>query len=323
MEGLKGTCVYAIGGHNGSPTLDTVEAYSPATNTWRTLPDLPTARYALTAATAPCPKDVDGLKGICVYAIGGFTGTEWPDPAHDVGTVEAYSPATNTWRTLPDLPTARSFPAATTAPCPRDVEGLRGACVYTVGGAFGNVVEAYSPATNAWRTLPSLGTSRDAPGSATAPCPENVEGLRGACVYAIGGFNPTDNILDTVEAYSPVTNTWRAVASLGTTRVALAAASAPCPNGDRNVKPTCAYAIAGFTDFTELATNTAEVFSPATNAWNPLPDLATARFELAAATAPCPENVRGPKHTCVYALGGADDSPFAALSSVQALSVGG
>ncbi|MET9378869.1 kelch repeat-containing protein [Streptomyces sp. NPDC002992] len=322
MEGLKGTCVYAIGGHNGSPTLDTVEAYSPAANTWRTLPSLPTARYALTATTAPCPKDVAGLKGICVYAIGGFTGTEFPDPAHDVGTVEAYSPATNTWRTLPSLPTARSFLAAATAPCPKEVEGLRGACVYAIGGAFGDTVEAYSPATNTWRTLPSLATPRDAPGAATAPCPKDVEGLRGACVYAFGGFNPTDNILDAVEAYSPATNTWRTVASLGTPRVALAGTSAPCPSGDRTLKSTCAYAIAGF-NFTELALNTAEVFRPAANAWSSLPDLTTARFELAAATAPCPKNVRGGlKHTCVYAIGGSGDSPFAALNSVEALPVG-
>ncbi|TVL90241.1 kelch repeat-containing protein [Streptomyces sp. SAJ15] len=151
----------------------------------------------------------------------------------------------------------------------------------------------------------------------------DVEGLRGACVYAIGGFNPTDEILDTVEAYSPATNTWRAVASMGTTRVALAAASAPCPKGDRGLKSTCAYAIAGFTTFTDFATNTAEVFSPGTNTWSSLPDLATARFEPAAATAPCPKNVRGPQRTCVYAIGGIGDSPFPTLSSVEALPVGG
>ncbi|MFE1311743.1 kelch repeat-containing protein [Streptomyces sp. NPDC058755] len=130
-EGFRGTCVYAIGGQNAnSPALGTVEAYSPATNTWRSLPQLPTPRYAVTATTAPCPQAVRGLAGTCGYAIGGFTGTQWPDPAHDVGTVEAYSPATNTWRTPPQLPTTRSFAAATTAPCPPAVAGLRGSCVY-------------------------------------------------------------------------------------------------------------------------------------------------------------------------------------------------
>ncbi|MEU9146531.1 kelch repeat-containing protein [Streptomyces sp. NPDC048349] len=317
--------MYAIGGHNGSPTLDTVEAYSPATNTWRTLPGLPTARYALRATTAPCPKDLEGLRGTCVYAIGGFTGAEWPDPAFDVGTVEAYSPATNTWRTLPSLPTPRSFPAATTAPCPRGVDGLKGStCVYAIGGAFSDTVEAYSPATNTWRTLPSLGTPRDAPAAATAPCPEGVDGLKGSsCVYAIGGASAIGSILDTVEAYSPATNTWHTAAPLGSPRVALGATAGPCPKGDRGPKQSCVYAIAGFTDFTDIATGSAEVLNPAVNTWSALPALATPRFELGTATAPCPKDSRGLTRTCVYAFGGAGDPPFPILGSVEALPVGG
>ncbi|MEV7522093.1 kelch repeat-containing protein [Streptomyces sp. NPDC091371] len=327
VEGLKGTCVYAIGGQNDSPALDTVEAYSPATNTWRALPALPTARYALRATTAPCPKDVEGLEGTCVYAIGGFADSA--DSA-DVGTVEAYSPATNTWRALPALPTARSFAAAATAPCPKAVDGLKGSsCVYAVGGAYSDTVEAYSPVTNTWRTVPSLGTPRDAPAAATASCPEGVDGLKGTCLYAIGGFNPTDSILGTVEAYSPATNTWRTVASLGSPRVALGGTAAPCPGsasrGDRGPKQSCVYAIAGFTTFTEFATGSAEVLNPAENTWNALPALATPRFELGAATAPCPEDLRSPTQTqtCAYAFGGIGDPPFPTLGSVEALPVGG
>ncbi|MFF5017453.1 Kelch repeat-containing protein [Streptomyces sp. NPDC001165] len=79
----------------------------------------------MTATTAPCPQAVRGLAGTCVYAIGGFTGTHWPDPAHDVGTVEAYSPATNVWRSLPSLQTRHDAPGAATAPCPRAVADLR------------------------------------------------------------------------------------------------------------------------------------------------------------------------------------------------------
>ncbi|MEJ8645376.1 kelch repeat-containing protein [Streptomyces sp. MS1.HAVA.3] len=156
--------------------MNTAEAYSPATDTWRTLPALPTARYALAGATAPCPKDVEGLRGICVYAIGGFTGASWPDSAFDTSTVEAYSPATNTWKTLPGLPTARSQLAASTAPCPKGIERLKGACVYAIGGAFGDTVEAYSPATNTWQTLPSLGTGRDARGRRPRPVPRAWKG---------------------------------------------------------------------------------------------------------------------------------------------------
>ncbi|MFD0354154.1 Kelch repeat-containing protein [Streptomyces sp. NPDC127110] len=318
VEGLSGTCVYAIGGQNDSPELGTVEAYSPATNQWRKLDDLPTPRYAPRATTAPCPKGVKGLKGLCVYAIGGLNGDV------NVGTVEAYSPATGKWRTLDGLPTPRGFAAAATAPCPEDVAGLEGgSCVYAVGGAYSATVEAYSPVTNQWRAVKPLGTPRDAAAAATAACPPGVDGLKGTCVYAVGGFNETDQILRTVEAYSPATDQWRPVASLGSPRVALGGTAGPCPRSDRAPKRSCVYAIGGFTDFTEFATGSAEVLDPAANAWSALPALATPRFELAAATAPCPEGSRGRARTCVYAFGGLGDPPFPALASVEALPVGG
>ncbi|TFV32082.1 hypothetical protein E4K10_14685 [Streptomyces sp. T1317-0309] len=49
VAGLSGTCVYAVGGANrsaGATQLNTVEAYSPATNLWVTLPSMPTAAPA-------------------------------------------------------------------------------------------------------------------------------------------------------------------------------------------------------------------------------------------------------------------------------------
>ncbi|MBW5482976.1 Kelch repeat-containing protein [Streptomyces bambusae] len=322
IEGLKGTCVYSFGGQNSdAPTLDTVEAYSPATDTWRTLPGLPTARYAPAGASAPCPEDVEGLEGTCVYAIGGFTGPEWPNPAFDTSTVEAYSPATNTWKTLPSLNTARSQLAATTASCPKDVDGLKGTCVYAIGGAFGDAVEAYSPATNQWKTLPPLNTDRDAPAGATAPCPKNVDGLKGACVYAVGGFNFTDDVLNTVEAYSPSTNQWKAVPSMSTLRVALGGASAPCPQDVEGLKGACVYAVGGF-NFTDDALETVEAYSPSTNQWRTLPSLGTPRFELTSTTAPCPRNdTHRSKKICVYAIGGSPSFPFVPLRSAEALVV--
>src|SRR5262249_26485077 len=69
--------IYAIGGATTTGfALNTVEAYTPATNTWTTLDNLPTPRKGLAAATGP-----DGR--IC--AIGGST------TAGPVGTVEAFT----------------------------------------------------------------------------------------------------------------------------------------------------------------------------------------------------------------------------------------
>ncbi|NWF26733.1 hypothetical protein HW130_10675 [Streptomyces sp. PKU-EA00015] len=307
IDGLKGTCVYAIGG-NG-PTRSAVEAYSPATNTWQTLPDLPTPRQELAAATAPCPEDiVDGEYETCVYAIGGNG---------DPSALTAYSPATNTWTELPDLPTPREDLAGAAAPCPEDIDGLKGTCVYAIGGngPTRSAVEAYSPATNTWQTLPDLPTPRQELAAATAPCPEDiVDGEYETCVYAIGGNGDPSAL----EAYSPATNTWTELPDLPTPHRELAAAAAPCPkdvvdgklmdvvDGKKNI---CVYAIAGRGAPADPP-SAVEAYSPATNTWQTLPDLPTPRLELAAATAPCPEDiVDGKKETCVYAIGGGGGEP--------------
>ncbi|MFF3879075.1 Kelch repeat-containing protein [Streptomyces sp. NPDC001978] len=244
VAGLRGTCVYALGGQHGISLLDTVEAYSPATNTWAALPSMPTARRTLAGAAAPCPADVAGLRGTCVYALGGFNGGG-PSSSN---TVEAYSPATNTWAALPSMPTARGTLAGAAAPCPADVAGLRGTCVYALGGFNGSspfplgTVEAYSPATNTWAALPSMPTARGTQAGAAAPCPNR---LRSTCVYAVGGSNdssPGDS-MGTVEAYSPASNTWAALPSMPTARENPAGAAAPCPGAPRS---PCVYAVGGF-----------------------------------------------------------------------------
>ncbi|WP_353961755.1 kelch repeat-containing protein [Streptomyces sp. NBC_01619] len=288
---------------------------------------MPTARAFLAGATAPCPQNVDGLKGTCVYAIGGI---------HDEGllsdAVEAYSPATNTWVTLPSLPAPRSNLAATTAPCPQNVDGLKGTCVYAIGGIRGenpllsSVVEAYSPATNTWVTLPSMPTRRSFLSAATTSCPQNVDGLDGTCVYAIGGRD-LFAALNTVEAYSPATNTWATLPSMPTARAGLQGSAAHCPQTiDGLSRTACVYAIGGF-DENSPALNTVEAYNPASNTWTALPSMPTARALLAGAGAACPRlsdekkpatlwgTVQGsllgnPRHrpTCVYAAGGAADN---------------
>jgi hypothetical protein len=236
-DGLRGACVYAIGGFNGPGVVNSVEAYSPAANTWTTLPALPTARAQLAVTAAPCPKDVGRLRGTCVYAIGG------QDAANTLNTVEAYSPATNTWATLRALPGPRLLLAATAASCPA-ARGLRGTCVYAIGGRNGtgllNTVEAYSPATNTWTTLPALPTARADLAVAAAPCPSGVEN---GCVYAIGGLSR--GALNTVEMYSPAADAWVTLPSMPTARFGLAASTGPCPKGPRS---PCVYAFGGADD---------------------------------------------------------------------------
>ncbi|WP_438303521.1 Kelch repeat-containing protein [Streptomyces sp. HUAS TT11] len=328
VAGLSGTCVYAIGGNDGTGVVGTVEAYSPATNRWVALPSMPTARQSLAGAAAPCPKSVAGLSGTCVYAIGGTDGAQ-PSP-NQLNTVEAYSPATNAWVTLPPMHSTRDGLAGATAPCPKGVAGLSGTCVYAVGGANRsagatqlNTVEAYSPATNLWVTLPSMPTARTALAGAAAPCPQAVAGggsdtprepggrrradpdteeRNETCVYAYGGFpggGAPDDLHRAAETYVPTANVWATLPLMPTARQDLAGAAAPCP---RAATQTCVYAVGGIDN--GVALGTLEAYIPTANVWATLPSMPTSRFALAGTAAPCPDDL---DRTCVYAIGGRSD----------------
>lgn len=136
-SGQAGTCVYAIGGYNGS-VLATVESYNPTTNAWSPVASMTTSRMDLSSAAAPCPR---GQTGTCVYAVGGSVS------GGVTASVESFNPVTNAWTTLPSMPTPRSGLAAATAACP---PGETGTCVYAVGdfgagGAAVGTLEALDP----------------------------------------------------------------------------------------------------------------------------------------------------------------------------------
>ncbi|MFD9370433.1 Kelch repeat-containing protein [Streptomyces sp. NPDC060020] len=297
-EGLHGTCVYAIGGSEGGIDSGKAEAYSPATNTWATLPPLKTPRSRLAATTAPCP---GGVRGDCVYALGGTA------PLGNSSKVaEAYSTETGVWLSLPSMPTVRAGAAAATAPCTEGLP-LRGTCVYVFGGSVAAdtglpTVEAYSPATNRWATVTSLQIGRYGHGGTAAPCPADL-GLQGTCVYAIGGSGA--GALSSVEVYSPVQNGWRYLPDIPTGREdGPGAAAAPCPEGIRN---GCVYVMGGAGAGGLL--NNAEAYSPASNTWVTLPSVPTGHRQTAAASAPCPKRA---KSHCVYVVSGFADSTTAA-----------
>jgi N-acetylneuraminic acid mutarotase len=197
--------IYVVGGFGASPvsagvSLATLEAYNPGTNTWSSLASMPTARNSLAAAFG-----ADGR----LYVFGGETGGQ--GTGTNVSTVEAYDPATNTWSTRANMPTARDFLAAATAS-----DGL----IYVVGGLNGSdlsTVEAYNPATNTWATKAGMPTARGGLAATAA-----ADGR----IYALGGFQG-NAVSATAEAYTPATNTWAARASMPTAREDLAAGAAP------------------------------------------------------------------------------------------------
>jgi hypothetical protein len=170
--------IYAIGGNTTNGTvLNTVEAYTPGSNSWAAVAPMPTARNDLAAATGP-----DGR----IYAIGGWDGENTADVDSYLTTVEAYTPGTNSWATVAPMPTARYFLAAATRPDGR---------IYAIGGyknAELTTVEAYTPGTNSWATVAPMPTARYGLAAATGP---------NGRIYAIGGYHDGSGYVNTVEAY--------------------------------------------------------------------------------------------------------------------------
>jgi N-acetylneuraminic acid mutarotase len=261
--------IYAIGGVNGT-RLTTVEAYTPATNSWAAVASMPTARNGLAAATGS-----DGR----IYAIGGWAGAP-------INTVEAYTPGTDSWAAVASMPTARNGLAAVTGADGR---------IYAMGGWDGsnrlNTVEAYTPSTNSWATVSPMPIGRQDFAAAAGP-----DGR----IYVIGGVDNTGSDTSAVEVYTPSTDNWATVAPLPTLRYGLAAATGP----DGRI-----YAIGGYGGPGYL--NIVEAYTPGSNTWAGVAPMPTQRSELAAATA---------SDGRIFAIGGAGYA--GTLATVEAYDTG-
>src|SRR5205823_4258057 len=153
--------VYALGGLPGAPTdLATAEGYDPTTDTWTTLPSMPTARAGLAVVGVDSSQPCGGY----LYALGGGWLTY-------TAAVERYNPATNTWSTLSPLTQARRSLGATFS--------LNGAQIVTSGGwndyyvptteGLGCGVNGPTPTPTPNGGAPTA-TPRPAPTSSPTPC---------------------------------------------------------------------------------------------------------------------------------------------------------
>lgn len=241
-EGAFGTAVaggdiYAIGGSNPSEPYgtDRVQKYDPATNTWTTVAPMPTSRHSLSAAV------VDGY----VYAIGGHV-------INSRSENERYDPSTNTWQSMAPKPTAVS--GAGVAAFDGKIYAFGG----NHYGSSQSVIEVYDPATNTWSSPGNMPEGGEPWGATTMNGKIYLAGgnfpsegtynthlwsydplsgvwdtslpnmlIKNECLemvavgdrlFAIGGDNPTDHILNTVEWWVPGAPTWTMDSSLNTAR---------------------------------------------------------------------------------------------------------
>ena len=155
---------------------DSVEAYSPDTDTWRDLPNLPLPIHHGMAAVV-----TDRL-----FALGGYSsGGEPVDSMWEL--------VGGAWIDRPPMPGPVGAGAAAV------VDGW----VYVVGGAPGGGFYRYDAESNAWAELPEPNQQR-----------EHVAAVsRDGEVWAIAG-RWQGEIFDTIEIYNPESHTWRSGPSL-------------------------------------------------------------------------------------------------------------
>ena len=166
---VVGERLFVTGGVDAAgKLLNTTEIFDG--NSWKLGAPIPTPRQMLGAAS----------DGKLVYAIGGTNGTV------DLGAVEAYDPAADTWTSLPEVPGRRSDFGTTVTD---------GRLVVVGGVSQGEVlssVVAFDLATKSWNGLPDLGTARH--GLAVASVRKSV--------YAVGGSTSVgdDQVTSSAEA---------------------------------------------------------------------------------------------------------------------------
>ncbi len=171
--------------------------YDPATDHWRALAPMPTARGAANAATV-------GDENLCHRRRLGASRPEnrWlecADAHRALGTNEMYDPENNTWQERSPMPTSRNHAAI----------GVVNGKIYVLGGRLGavfvnasptDVVEEYDPATDSWgyaKAKMHMARSGTAYGS------------YGGKIYVAGGEYLDNQIVGTyrsVEAFDPVAN---------------------------------------------------------------------------------------------------------------------
>ena len=183
--------IYVIGGYPASRiTVDTVQVYDSAPNTWQLTTPL------LLGVNHSMPAVVNGK----IYVIGGQTDAS----SAYVNTVQEFDPATTNWTFKASMPTSRSAGAA----------AVIGDLIYVAGGrstATAQDFAVYNTTDNSWQTLMKMPTGRNHLAACAIDGKVYVTGGRLG-----GGF--TSAMTNILEVYDPALNQWTTHAPMPTTR---------------------------------------------------------------------------------------------------------
>ena len=277
--------LYVIGGWSDGKAGGVTYEYDPATDKWTKKQPMPRPAHhaALAAANGK------------IYVMGGFVapsdtalplGAAW----QPIDNAWQYDPATDSWKSLPPVPTKRGSAVAVEA----------GGKIYTIGGAttmegrvlddsrgrleskdpfftaFGpsrvlSVNEVYDPATNKWETRQPMSVPRN----------HAFGGAVNGKIYVIGGrtgqgFILTATNTDVVEEYDPLSDSWNAPRE----RMPTARSGGVAGTDGRRI-----YVAGGEVTTQELvgAFRAIEVYDPLTNSWSTLPSMPMPRHGAAGA----------------------------------------
>ena len=216
-------------------------------------------------SSSPSVWAINGL----IYTVSGYTGTQGSDLA-------IYDPVGDSWTTGASRPSVG---------CCRAYGVIDGA-LYEAGGVnccvTVNSVFSYDPATNTWATKATMPTKRQSPAS----------GVIAGKFYVAGGVKLPDSgfifdVLDNLEAYDPVSNSWTTLAAMPTAR---SSAGAGVVNG-------ILYVIGGAIDSsTAVPVATVEAYDPTTNTWSTKAPMPAPRHQVGVAVV----------GNILYAIGGHD-----------------
>ena len=183
---LAGGRIYVVGGFTAdgqnSPRVD---AYSPARDSWRSVPDLPVAVDHAMAA---------GYRGK-LYAVGGYGPGRSP-----LATLFAYSGGS--WTRLAPMPEQRAAGGAAV------VNGK----LYVVGGVTSSTTEGSSQTSRLATSALVYDIARNRWSTRRGPTPREHLGVTalGGRIYALGGRTAGFNTnLARAEVYNPQTGKWR------------------------------------------------------------------------------------------------------------------
>ena len=188
--GMVDNKIYVIGGSPISSTpIDVNEVYDPATDSWEIKTPMPIGIYAGGFA-------VIGNK---IYCIGGTFG--WGDGQTFN---QLYDTSSNTWSVKAPMPTARLGHAA----------AVVNNKIYVFGGGVPhssndhNINEMYDPTIDSWTTKAHMNIARR----------WFVAVVIDTKIYAVGGIRAGGISVDEIEEYDTVTDSWKIVTSIPTSR---------------------------------------------------------------------------------------------------------